>query len=424
MSMQVNVTTKVNSQSIRREVHNGRDHIVIPSYTLPANVVMNNELYPESEIDAHYKGLEGTLAPLGHPTVNGQFVSAFSPEGINVGYAGAWNRNVKKSGNRIYLEKWVDVLKASESENGRELIARVEAIERGEDVPPIHTSVAVFRDQLPASEEQKAMGANHVVKIHAMDHDAILLHEVGAATPEQGVGLMVNADLAQPLRTNSGALIGESYRERERRIEKAARDRFASGQDEYCWVADFTDSQAVIIRNGGDAQIYGYTSEGGKITFDDAGTQVVRSESWVSLIGNKFKALFNTQEAPATNHQTEGNMPLTTEEKQELITEIGKGLAANFAEALKPVTEQINQLQANHKELSDSLTANSRAEEQTMRDAVKAVHGELIANALSGDALKEMFSKLGVAAPIGANSASNPAETGAPDFKTYFGGAA
>ena len=424
MPMQVNVTTKVNSQSIRREVHNGRDHIVIPSYTLPANVVMNNELYPESEIDAHYKGLEGTLAPLGHPTVNGQFVSAFSPEGINVGYAGAWNRNVKKSGNRIYLEKWVDVLKASESENGRELIARVEAIERGEDVPPIHTSVAVFRDQLPASEEQKAMGANHVVKIHAMDHDAILLHEVGAATPEQGVGLMVNADLAQPLRTNSGALIGESYRERERRIEKAARDRFASGQDEYCWVADFTDSQAVIIRNGGDAQIYGYTSEGGKITFDDAGTQVVRSESWVSLIGNKFKALFNTQEAPATNHQTEGDMPLTTEEKQELITEIGKGLAANFAEALKPVTEQINQLQANHKELSDSLTANSRAEEQTMRDAVKAVHGELIANALSGDALKEMFSKLGVAAPIGANSASNLAETGAPDFKTYFGGAA
>lgn len=424
MPMQVNVTTKVNSQSIRREVHNGRDHIVIPSYTLPANVVMNNELYPESEIDAHYKGLEGTLAPLGHPTVNGQFVSAFSPEGINVGYAGAWNRNVKKSGNRIYLEKWVDVLKASESENGRELIARVEAIERGEDVPPIHTSVAVFRDQLPASDEQKAMGANHVVKIHAMDHDAILLHEVGAATPEQGVGLMVNADLAQPLRTNSGALIGESYRERERRIEKAARDRFASGQDEYCWVADFTDSQAVIIRNGGDAQIYGYTSEGGKITFDDAGTQVVRSESWVSLIGNKFKALFNTQEAPATNHQTEGDMPLTTEEKQELITEIGKGLAANFAEALKPVTEQINQLQANHKELSDSLTANSRAEEQTMRDAVKAVHGELIANALSGDALKEMFSKIGVAAPIGANSASNPAETGAPDFKTYFGGAA
>ncbi|STQ13561.1 gp7 [Enterobacter cloacae] len=76
-------------------------------------------LYTQEQIDAHYKGLEGTLAPLGHPQVNGQFVSAFSPEGINAGHIGAWNRNVKKSGNRIYLEKWVDVARAGESEGGR-----------------------------------------------------------------------------------------------------------------------------------------------------------------------------------------------------------------------------------------------------------------------------------------------------------------
>lgn len=422
--MQVNVTTKVNSQSIRREVYNGRDHIVIPSYTLPANVIMNNELYPESEIDAHYQGLEGTLAPLGHPTVNGQFVSAFSPEGINVGYAGAWNRNVKKSGNRIYVEKWVDVLKANESESGRELIQRVEAIERGEDVPPIHTSVAVFRDQMPATNEQKAMGANYVVKIHAMDHDAILLHEVGAATPEQGVGLMVNADLATPMKVNSGALIGESFRERERRLEKAAKDKFATGTDDYAWIADFTDSQAIIIRNGGDAQVYGYSSDAGKITFEDTGSKVTRQESWVAIAANKFKSFFNTQEPPATNHQTEGDMPLTTEEKQELITEIGKGLAANFAEALKPVTEQIQQMQANHKLLSDTLTANSRAEEKTKRDAVAVVHGEIVANALSGEALDAMFKNLGEASDIGANSAKNKPQTGAPDPATYFGGAA
>lgn len=106
--MQVNVTTQVNSQQIRKITHNGREHWVLPSYTLPANVVMNGGLYPASEIDAHYQGLEGTLAPLGHPQVDGQFVSAFSPEGINVGHVGAFNRNVKKSGNRIYLEKWVD----------------------------------------------------------------------------------------------------------------------------------------------------------------------------------------------------------------------------------------------------------------------------------------------------------------------------
>lgn len=424
MTMQVNVTTKVNSQAIRRETHNGRAHLVLPSYTLPANVVMNGGLYSAAEIDAHYQGLEGTLAPLGHPTVDGQFVSAFSPEGINAGHIGAWNRNVKKSGNRIYAEKWVDTVVANQSEGGRELLERVAAIERGEDVPPIHTSVAVFLEQLEANEEQKAQGIEWVAKINAMDHDAILLHEVGAAQPEQGVGLMVNADQAKSLKANSGALVGESYRERERRIEQAARDKFVTGPDDYAWIADFTDSQAIVIRNGGDAQVYGYSSDGGKITFDDVGSKVARQESWVAIAANKFKSLFTPQEAPATNHQTEGDMPLTKEELEQIGTIVSSAIAANNEASLKPITEALSGIQANQKTLSDALTANSRAEEQTMRDAVKAVHGDIIANALTGEALKEMFSKLGEATQIGANSAKNPPVTGAPDPVAYFGGAA
>ena len=127
----------------------------------------------------------------------------------------------------------MDVARAEESEGGRELLERVAAIERGDDVPPIHTSVAAFLDQLEPNEQQRATGADWVAKIHSMDHDAILLHEVGAATPEQGVGLMVNADLAQPLKANSGALVGESYREREQRLDRAAKAKFAAGTDEY-----------------------------------------------------------------------------------------------------------------------------------------------------------------------------------------------
>ncbi|UIM62797.1 hypothetical protein LXH16_12190 [Klebsiella oxytoca] len=420
MPMQVNITTKVNSQSIRRETYNGREHLVLPSYTLPANVVMNGGLYTQEEIDAHYQGLEGTLAPLGHPQVNGQFVSAFSPEGINAGHIGAWNRNVKKSGNRIYLEKWVDVARAEESQGGKELLDRVAAIERGEDVPPIHTSVAAFLDQLEPNEQQRATGADWVAKIHSMDHDAILLHEVGAATPEQGVGLMVNADLAQPLKANSGALVGESYREREQRLDRAARAKFAAGPDEYAWVADFTDSQAVIIRNGGAAEVFGYKSDGGVITFEETGTAVARQESWVAVVANKLKSLFTPQEQPAPNHKTEGDMPLTTEEKQELISEIGKGLAANFAEALNPIKDAITGLQANQDKLTETLTANSRAEEKIKREAVAKVHGEIVANALSGEALDAMFKTIGESAPLGTNSAQQQKETGAPNPDEYF----
>ncbi|UXI62469.1 hypothetical protein N5934_00805 [Enterobacter hormaechei] len=420
MPMQVNITTKVNSQSIRRETHNGREHLVLPSYTLPANVVMNGGLYTEDEINAHYQGLEGTLAPLGHPQVNGQFVSAFSPEGLNVGYVGAWNRNVKKSGNRIYVEKWVDVARAEESEGGRELLERVAAIERGDDVPPIHTSVAAFLDQLEPNEQQRATGAEWVAKIHSMDHDAILLHEVGAATPEQGVGLMVNADLAQPLKTNSGALVGESYREREQRLDRAAKAKFAEGANEYAWVADFTDSQAVIIRNGGTAEVFGYKSDGGVITFDDAGTAVARQESWVAVVANKFKALFTPQEQPAPNHKTEGDMPLTTEDTELLRKIVGEAIAANNDATIKPLSESIAIIQANQQQLSETLTANSRAEEKAKREAVAAKHGDIVANALSGDALDAMFKTLGEAAPLGTNNAQQQKETGAPNPAEYF----
>ena len=66
MPMQVNIRTQVNSKSIRREQHNGRDHIVIPSYTMPFDVVMNGGLYPKDQIVANYKKLEGTLAPVSY----------------------------------------------------------------------------------------------------------------------------------------------------------------------------------------------------------------------------------------------------------------------------------------------------------------------------------------------------------------------
>lgn len=418
--IQVNITTKVNSQSIRRETYNGREHLVLPSYTLPANVVMNGGLYTAEEIDAHYQGLEGTLAPLGHPQVNGQFVSAFSPEGINVGHIGAWNRNVKKSGNRIYLEKWVDVARANESEGGKELLERVAAIERGDDVPPIHTSVAAFLDQLEPNQQQRETGAEWVAKIHSMDHDCILLHEVGAATPEQGVGLMVNADLAQPLKANSGALVGESYREREQRLDRAAKAKFAPGTDEYAWVADFTDSQVVVVRNGGDAQVYGYSADGGKITIDDTGTVVARQESWVAVVSNKFKSLFTPQEQPAPNHKTEGDMPLTKEELEQIGSMIGQAVATNTEAAIKSLAENVDALQANQKQLAETLTANSRAEEKSKREAVAKVHGDIVANALSGEALDAMFKSLGEAAPLGTNNAQQHKETGAPAADEHF----
>ncbi|EJG2168493.1 TPA: hypothetical protein R4Y11_001826 [Citrobacter freundii] len=420
MPSQIQVNTKVNSQSIRRETYNGREHVVIPSYTLPANVIMNREFYPEAEIAANYQSMEGTIAPLGHPTVDGHHVSAFSPEGLCTGFIGAWNRNVSLKGNRVYSEKWVDVERAMESPGGQRLMGRIAALENGESSEPIWSSVAVYREQIPAPEELKKQGADWVVKIHSIDHDAILLDEPPAAGPEKGVGLMVNADQAISLQPNSGALIGESYRERESRLDRAVREKFASGPEEYAWVADFTDTQVVIVRNGGKAEVYGYSSDGGKIKFDDSGTAVARQESWVTIAANKFKALFTPQEQPATNHKTEGDMPLTKEDTELLRKIVGEAIAANNDVTIKPLSESIAAIKTNQQQLSEALTANSRAEEKTKREAVAKVHGEIVANALSGEALDAMFKTIGESAPLGTNSAQQQKVTGAPNPDEYF----
>ncbi|EDH1237560.1 hypothetical protein I4Y03_002565 [Salmonella enterica subsp. enterica serovar Abony] len=420
MPIQIHVNTKVNSQTIRREIYNGREHVVIPSYTLPANVIMNREFYPEAEITANYQSMEGTIAPLGHPTVDGRNVSAFSPEGLCTNFIGAWNRNVSLKGNRVYSEKWVDVERAMQSPGGQRLMERISSLESGDSSEPIWSSVAVYREQIPAPEELKKQGADWVVKIHSIDHDAILLDEPPAAGPEKGVGLMVNADQAISLQPDSGALIGESYREREQRLDRAAKAKFAPGENEYAWVADFTDSQAVIVRNGGGAEVFGYKSDGGEITFDDTGTAVARQESWMAIVANKIKSLFTPQEQPATNHKTEGDMPLTKEELEQLGSMVSEAVATNTEKAIKPLAEKVDALQANQQQLAETLTANSRAEEKAKREAVAKVHGEIVANALSGDALDAMYKTIGESAPLGTNSAQQQKETGAPAASEYF----
>lgn len=414
--IQVNVTTRVRSEGIRRETYNGREHLVLNSKTLPAGIIMNRILYPATEIDAHYRGLEGTLAPLGHPTVNGQHVSAFSPEGINQGHIGAWNRNVKKEGNRVSIEKWIDIEVAKRSPDGKELIDRIEAIESGAaDAEPIHTSVAVFIDRLQANSEQKSQGIDYIAKIEAMDHDAILLHQPGAATPSQGVGMMVNADEASVIQPNSSVTMGNSYRDRDNRLSAAVKLKFPD--EEYVWLADFTDTHLVIQRSGGLTEEREYTDAGGVITIGDIGQPVTRKESWTTMVANSIKALFTTNRQAPPETLKEDDMSFTPQERADLLKDVGDAVAAQ----LKPLNDGMAELKANYQQVSEKLTANERAAEADMRADVAKVHGDLIANSLSGEALVAMHKSIAPGATLAPNSASTAKTTGAPDPATYAG---
>jgi hypothetical protein len=180
----VNIRSVANTAAVRKEKRNGRDVVIVPSATLPDDIVMNDIMYPAAEIEKSFKGLDRTPAPLGHPTINGKFVSARDPEGINIGWIGAWNENLRRENGRVLLDKVIDVEMANRSEGGK---AVLNAIEKGE---PVHTSTGLLclLDAANGDVEYK-----HVAREIEFDHDAILLDQEGAATPAQGVGMLVNA---------------------------------------------------------------------------------------------------------------------------------------------------------------------------------------------------------------------------------------
>lgn len=182
--VRVNIRSVANTAAVRFEKRNGREVAIVPSATLPDDVVMNDIRYPADEIEKSYKTLNRTPAPLGHPMVNGQFLSAYDPEAQNMNGIGAWNENARRDGGRVLLDKVIDVERANACEGGKRVM---DAINKGE---PIHTSTGL----LCLLENAEGEGYKSIAREIEFDHDAILLDEEGAATPAQGVGMMVNAD--------------------------------------------------------------------------------------------------------------------------------------------------------------------------------------------------------------------------------------
>lgn len=259
----VNVATAINAADVRTEIEGGHEWLVVSSRTLPDNVVMNGGLYPADEIAAAFNTLNNTHAPVGHPQDSaGNYILCTDPLALTGGYlVGAMNRNATRANGIVSVEKWINVPTAMQSANGKRLIAALNALAKGGD--PIHTSTGLLleREELPAPQVN-AEGKQYswIARNMRFDHDAILLDQPGAATPDQGVGIGVNAQLAgeevqRVVAINSAGLdmsggmrtsvaaVERQWQAIRSQAREALRARY--GDDKYVWIDDINDDTVV-----------------------------------------------------------------------------------------------------------------------------------------------------------------------------------
>jgi hypothetical protein len=406
------INNAVTSEMVRKEEFQGEMHYMIASATMPDDIVMNGGLYPAEEIAASFTGLEEVHAPVGHPVdVNGNFISATTPYAVRNNGIGAQVANVRRENGRVFHDTAINIEVAKSSNLGKRVLDRVEAIMSGDNAKPIHTSTGVYLERTDV-ENDSTMYANRIVEPHDwvgsnffFDHNAILLDEDGAATPEQGTGMAVNKSGEQVkvlihneegdvVATQEGDIIDELY-EFKTAVREAIKSAHFAGDNNYCYIVELHESYVILenyVDGEGDTLYkvpYMVDSDGG-IT---SGTPQKIKRNIVYTAINSMKTFMKSMGFASNNHEayngvTNNETPveendMNKEEMQALLAEQSKTMQANLndqlASSLKPLQESVK-----------ALEANAKAGEQIEKDALIAKSGlsAEIASEMSVNALK------------------------------------
>mgnify|MGYP000482271395 FL=1 len=386
MTLLVNISSMVVNGDITTETIEGVDFIVIPSKTLPKDVVMNSIMYPSDEVESAISTLDGSPVTMGHPVVNGKFAPAGDPiSQAKFGLGGAFNRvKGRTDDGRWIVEKLIPVEQMQNTARGKKL---ADAIKHK---MPIHTSTGVYLEKNP-EVGVNSMGQEYtsVAKIIRFDHDAILLNETGAATPKHGVGLFVNADGEQEVEVmycnlSSGEDFSLSSNAIRSMIDKAAKEANLFGDEEKAWgyVEDFNDTTAIFYSCDKMFSV-DYKITNGEVEFVGELKEVSsqRSYTFGGVIGKIVDIVKSV--VKSTGQDAESEMPMNNSregeqvEKQEVQQMIADALAVNAEQTAKTVQDAV----------TAALAANKAATEQAEKDGL--IQQVVNAKLLPEDAAKE-----------------------------------
>ncbi|MFU2170463.1 DUF2213 domain-containing protein [Klebsiella grimontii] len=431
----VNVLTVVNSASnITTETIDGKPHIVVRGITpVVDDIVMNRKLYPAAEIEKAYNTLERNPMPLGHPKVDGKHVSARDVRAVNNYHVGAWLQNVSHEGGKVTGDMYVNRQYAESSEKGKRLINRLDEMIAGTNSEPIHISAGLLYSGIAANGESKGKKYNEIATNMMFDHVAVLLDEPGAGTPDEGVGIFVNAegddqqievahlsDAADCTRegpwnktkfffTNASNFSFDD-------IQRAISDKLREGRgtDSYLWPESVWPDTFIYRDEAKYFKQKYLIDDDGKAVFVGEPVEVVRkpieyeiktngeNDPMKELIINALQAAGKPTEGKSDAELMDAYNQLAAEKaaaKKEGGDEIDpatgkpkkKEQASNSEEApawFAPFAEKLNSIES-------GLTANSDKEKGEKRAAVKAKFGldDLAVNALDGAALDGLFAQ-------------------------------
>jgi hypothetical protein len=172
--------------TVRQEVYNGADYLVVPVVMMVEGVHSGSHgpiLHLAEELGRIPESWDHIPVTIGHPQVNGQYVSANSPE-VLTDWAVGLIFNTHMEGDSLRAEAWIEV--------SRIQALSAETLTKINNNEIIEVSVGVFSDEervegIHGNESYTAIARNH-----RPNHLALLPDEVGACSIADGCGLRVN----------------------------------------------------------------------------------------------------------------------------------------------------------------------------------------------------------------------------------------
>lgn len=283
------------SGKFKRELIDGRSHIVTTIMPIRGDITMNGIFYSDKEVTNSFMQLNMLPAPNGHPVVNGISVPAFHPVANNKHNIGGFLRNPRKKGKRVFADFLLDEEIANNSDAGKETIRRIEAGERIGVSTGLGIAQIINRtgtDDFGKKFTREGKGFN-------FDHVATLLNDA-AAGEHAGTELILNEEGGEVLVYNAEWQINELSTDQ---LHRSLMDliRQPSGSESFSWVIDiFPESKTFIHALERPGQK--------RETFKQ--TYAIDQNDNLTLIDDKVKGSMKEEFIPetTTNHQEVDDM--------------------------------------------------------------------------------------------------------------------